>query len=720
MSEEENNKEPQYPNLQNEESANREVQGEEIKDNEDNNEENNEKENENQNNNEEINENENQEEEKKEDEDEEDSKKELFYYLELKNEQKFNSQNNENLPFDELKEKCKYSICILMENNGILCSNLLIKTLTSIAKNVQNLDGEHTKITAEDIYIFVFIKEMINNDSKINPKEDDDETTENKNNYYIKEWTIDTQDLSYKEFPNFNLYTINRSKNLLNIKSLEFYYNILKQIKSNKKLIFSSIMECGITFNDNKLLELMISSYHDQKKHAISVSPIVYQKTNFISKICSYEKMRFDLYNMNFYMESNSPPINSQLCTMAINSKLMDVLVNYYKNLHSNATIEYHDYNLSLHLLSKNYLIKFSNNNPALLSTLASNLKFYDYQKMFVDRFSGYYGNFFDVLLSFKNIDILKKIFTIFQLISIFFEFVLPSIFSMIIYIIFYSAFKTTDYHLALFFTLFYLSLLLTSGICVLINKNRNKMSNTNFILNILMIFLYFLTLICSIPAMHFANKDSNPDFSGYKFDKAAISTIIIFTFIPYLIPIILNFSVIKEDFLLLFVYNLVWAPVSKINFNVSSVWSAFDSSGGKAIKERKSLGILLYLGINLFFGSLGFYNSDNKKKANCVMAFGILYLIYNFVRSVTAVVVYCFRKEELFKERNICSQIGTDINAMADEDDMRSENLPINKEKDNDDNINNDGNSSNNNEDNNNNNETNEGEVRDVEVEEE
>ena len=153
-----------------------------------------------------------------------------------------------------------------MENNGILCSNLLIKTLTSIAKNVQNLDGEHTKITAEDIYIFVFIKEMINNDSKINPKEDDDETTDNKNNYYIKEWTINTQDLSYNEFPNFNLYTINRSKNLLNIKSLEFYYNILKQIKSNKKLIFSSIMECGITFNDNKLFELMISSYHDQKK----------------------------------------------------------------------------------------------------------------------------------------------------------------------------------------------------------------------------------------------------------------------------------------------------------------------------------------------------------------------------------------------------------------------------------------------------------------------
>ena len=52
----------------------------------------NEKENENQNNNEEI--NENQEEEKKEDEDEEDSKKELFYYLELKNEQKFNSKSN--------------------------------------------------------------------------------------------------------------------------------------------------------------------------------------------------------------------------------------------------------------------------------------------------------------------------------------------------------------------------------------------------------------------------------------------------------------------------------------------------------------------------------------------------------------------------------------------------------------------------------------------------
>ena len=62
------------------------------------------------------------------------------------------------------------------------------------------------------------------------------------------------------------------------------------------------------------------------------------------------------------------------------------------------------------------------------------------------------------------------------------------------------------------------------------------------------MALLYFLSLISSIPAMHFANKDKNPDLSGYKFNKAAISTIIILTFIPYIIPIILNNSYLNRN----------------------------------------------------------------------------------------------------------------------------------------------------------------------------
>ena len=168
----------------------------------------------------------------------------------------------------------------------------------------------------------------------------------------------------------------------------------------------------------------------------------------------------------------------------------------------------------------------------------------------------------------------------------------------------------------------------------------------------------------------------------------------------------------------MLVIYNLVWAPVSKINFNVGGVWNSPEVSGGKVIKERKSMFILIYLGINLFFGCLGFYNSDNKKKANCVMGFGIIYLIYNFVRSVTVFLVVCFRKEEYFLNRNILDNICSDLNATGEEIDLRSEDVPI-KNLDDENNINNEKDS---NEDNhsNKNNDTNEGEVREVEVEEE
>ena len=90
----------------------------------------------------------------------------------------------------------------------------------------------------------------------------------------------------------------------------------------------------------------------------------------------------------------------------------------------------------------------------------------------------------------------------------------------MIIYIIFYAAFKTSDYRISLFFTLLYLSLMFSSGYCSIVGKKVNKMKYTYNIINILMSLLYLLSLICSIPVMHFAHEDKNPDLSGYKFNK--------------------------------------------------------------------------------------------------------------------------------------------------------------------------------------------------------
>jgi hypothetical protein len=618
----------------------------------------------------------NEEENKEEGEGEEEKKKEEpegepFSYLKKTKEVIWIKKKDEDKHFTTYKGTFKYSICILMENNDPLNSRFLKQTLRCIGNNLSKLNKD-INIQAQEISLFIFINEIgyKNNSLDLNNLEIDNE--EKNSEYILQEWMMDVENEEVKDLSNIKIFTINRLKYLYPVKALKFYYNtILRQIKIKKKIIFSSILTAGITFNESKLMEMISFSYHEKNKHGIAVSSIEYKDNNLISKLCTYETKRYNLYNMNYLSQSSSAPISSKLSTITINDKDLQVIMHHYKTLkkYSKASIYYHDYNLALNLRQKNFLIKYINDNPGIINT-TQNFSFYDYQQLYLDRFQGHYGNFFQILSSFSNCGIVQIIFLIFQIISICFEFILPSITAMIIYIIYYSAFKTNDYRISLFFTLLYLSLMFASGYCSLVNKNINKMPNTYFIINILMAVLYLFSLVCSIPAMHFANKDKNPDLSGYKFNKAAISVIIILTFIPFIVPLIFKVS----DAALLLVYNLVFSPFIKINFNVAAVWGASDVSGGKAIKERKSFYILLYLGINSFIGSLSFYNSDNKKKANCVMAFGIIYLVYNFVRSLAVVFEVCFKKEEVFENENLKKNIITDLNEKGEEGDIYSE----------------------------------------------
>ena len=689
-----------------EESVNREHQDEnenkeeENKENEENKEEEENKENE----------------ENKEEEKEEEPEEEPFSYLDNANNQiiyvkeKLDDENN---PFNDNKGKFKYSICVLLDNNESSSSYSLKKTLISIGNNLNGLK-ENLNIEAQEIVIFIFISEIKNYNNKLFTLNQEDEIEDKINEYIIQERTITNINEKNQDLANIKIFTINQIKPLSKIKSLSYYYEIINQIKVEKKIMFSSIMTAGIQFNENKLFELISFSYHSRNQHGIAVSSVEYKTSNLISMLCDYDKKRYNIYTLNYLNESTSAPISSQLCTITINDKILEILKNYYEKINKAIAIEYHDFNLALYLKEKNCLIKYINDNPGYI-ICSVDCSFHDYQQLYLERFSGYYGNFFNILSSFQNCNILQIIFLVFQLISISFEFILPSITAMIIYIIFYAAFKTSDYRISLFFTLLYLSLMFSSGYCSIVGKKVNKMKYTYNIINILMALLYLLSLICSIPAMHFAHEDKNPDLSGYKFNKAAISTIIIFTFIPYIIPLILCFSTLGGDIFLLLVYNLIFAPFAKINFNVAGVWGAIDVSKENIYKEIKSFYILIYLGINLFIGSLSFYNTDNKKKANCVMAFGIIYLVYNFVRSLAIIMEICFKKEETFNNQNLIINIKKDLNEKEDSD-IHSEKESIKKsqQENNDDNIDNE----NNNKDKETNAEQHDDDGREVEVE--
>ena len=613
-----------------------------------------------------------------------------FIYLEEVINENLKNNDEEQL-FINYKGKYKYSFCILMENNELIDSIFLQQSLLSIGKNLKKLN-EDINIEAQDICIFIFINEIKNNNNILKIENLENEYEEKNKEFNIREWKMLCEKEDMKDLEKIQIFTINKLKYLYPIKSLIFYYKILSQIKIIKKIIFSTIITAGVTFDQNKLFELISYAYHDAKKHGIAISSTDFNEDNLVSKLCTYEKKRFNIYNMSYMNESNIAPISSQLSTITINDKILKLLNDYYEKFKTNikAKIDYHDYNLALYLKQNDILIKYILDNPGYVTT-SEEFSFYDYQQIYIDRFSGYYGNFFQILSSFKSCTILQIPFLIFQIISMCFEFIIPSIVSMIIYIIFYAAFKTDDFRISLFLSLLYLTLMFISGYCSLVGKDINKMKNTYLIINILMTLLYFLSLISSIPAMHFANKDKNPDLSGYKFNKAAISTIIILTFIPYIIPIILNNSYLKGDVFLLLIYNLVFAPLFKINFNVAGIMGASDASGGKTVKERKSLLVLFYLGINLFIGSLSFYNFDNKKKANCVMGFGIIYLVYNFIRSLAIVLEICFKKEETFTNQSLLNNIKNDLEGKEEKKDSDDEvqNTQI-KEDENQNNINN------------------------------
>ena len=75
------------------------------------------------------------------------------------------------------------------------------------------------------------------------------------------------------------------------------------------------------------------------------------------------------------------------------------------------------DKKIGLYLKKNNYLIKYINDNPGYIIT-SQNFSFYDYQQMYLDRFSGYYGNFFQILSSFSNCSILQVVFLIFQIMA--------------------------------------------------------------------------------------------------------------------------------------------------------------------------------------------------------------------------------------------------------------------------------------------------------------
>ena len=536
----------------------------------------------------------------------------------------------------ENEEEYKYGICILLSDNSNDNCLLLEQTIKGIISNYGDLST--IRIEPKDIYIFIFINQRVNEEYLVSKNS----IKHSKNNFYkicVKPKDENRQikiDVIYKKYV------------MTDIESLQCFYNILFKLKKFDKYIISSVITAGIVPNNDCLKKLIITSLTSKNKNqknnsnifAIAVPSLeIKDDKNIFTKIAQYERTHFNLYDMSFYDTTGAIPISSLLNTMIMDNNLMNELKSYYGQIKTNSTIDYHDYNLSLYLYRKSFNINYYYNE--ILGTISYiNFDFNKYKNIWVNRFSGYYGNFFEIMKTFIFCNgFTPKVFMFFQIIGLLIDFIYPSLSILVIYSIFYESFGESDILPSVFMTLLYIIIYLGSGTCSMISNKSEKIELTNYIFYIFMEIYYLFILICSVIAMDNIKKNKGYFIVEYKFNTAACSCLIIFTFIIGILPIIFKIKVVSKNISKMFIYLILGAPSSTSYFLISKIWRAPETSGGEYPEERKGLTIIFFFLFNLFFGFLNFYNFDRHLKVNCVMGLSIFYLIYLFFKIVAILI---------------------------------------------------------------------------------
>ena len=534
--------------------------------------------------------------------------------------------------FEAEKGKYDYIICILLKDDLNKSSEMLNITLRSIYANRDSLND--FGISTSTMLICVFINE-IKGYSLFN--KDDFAKIRKESNSLNTYLYLRTHKEGYSA--NSSIYLFTKPGYLYSVEALKYYYtNIIYQLKEDKKILFSSVITAGVEPTQTSLKKMILSSYLAGNKGANGVATglVLSSGDGIFSMIEQYERVHFNIYDMNFLGSSSSFPVSSLLSTFAIDDLMLAYLKSYYLTVEINQSIDFHDYNLGLDLYQSDKNVTFIN-DEIMGEFKYQELNYFEYQEIWVNRYSGYYGNFFQLLKCFgTNFNLLKSILLFFQFVGIMIEFIYPALSTMVIYAIFFEAFDTYDYRVASFFTMIYICMLTASGMCSLVSKNPQELKRANFFLYIFMEVYYLFVLICSIVAMDNINKNKNHD--EYEFNKAAISCIIIFTFIPYIIPMILKVGLISSKILNMLTYIVLGASCSSSNFLIAQIWNASDTAGGNNLEERKSVTLILFFLYNLFFGFLTAFNYTREKRANSVMGLGIIFLIYNFVRIMAIV----------------------------------------------------------------------------------
>ena len=211
-------------------------------------------------------------------------------------------RNLENL-YNNLKGKIRFVICIIMENDSSYNSDKLKRTLDSIKNNFTFLKEIHLEV--KNILICIFFKEI---KSKEIFNKEDYESMKDINSYILVKKKFNFEENSNRSI---KIHCISKIDYFSEVEIFKcFYCLIIKQLKIKEGIIFTSVITAGVEINFYSLKTLVLLSFNSQESHNIIV-PLIddCNNDNIIYKIKKYERIHFNIYNLNFYCMTQSIPI---------------------------------------------------------------------------------------------------------------------------------------------------------------------------------------------------------------------------------------------------------------------------------------------------------------------------------------------------------------------------------------------------------------------------
>ncbi len=423
------------------------------------------------------------------------------------------------------------------------------------------------------------------------------------------------------------------------------------------------------------------------------ITSIPYNKKfgNFFGTILTNYYIIKDIENY-FYYINTSVPIDHRFNFMRIDKNNFDIIKKYFiNNICIDSSNHYNDYKFSLYLYENYYVTKPNSNNEKIyyISDIEviyyeNKINFNDFMKIYCSNNIGEYlsliDNFYQFIFNWNDMNFkkfIKKLFQIFHILSLFFNFILFGLTFIIIKIILSEAFTNKDERIINFFLITYMLIIIISMIFSVMSPNIHKNDITFELINILFVAYFLFILLCSVFAIINIKKEN--DKSHYTYKRNPMIILIVLNLVFYFSPYILDFKHVKSNIINMFLYIIVYPSILTIfnlyiNVNVMAYYGRNlnyinyknTKSNSNIINERKKTFILIYIFTNFIFIFLIFFLTDRSINMSCVNVLTIIFTSLHGFKGINIFIgyfhIFLFTKKHIKSYRHSSTIVDEDM----------------------------------------------------------